>query len=194
MTAVLCNRINYYVVQSLALVLPLSSYEIPLPPILHHMSQAHTYMQHCSLQTLYRTPDTMNIHPLPWNVDFIFISSACTDCHIPCPPHVPLHTPLCCHYTYAPSFSRYNTDAYAVEFLSDGSNETFWRSASNVSPVTVQLHLRSEINLSKIFITFESALPPSAKLEYFNESSLWDPLQYWADDCTERFELDNNGM
>ena len=26
------------------------------------------------------------------------------------------------------------------------------------------------------------------------ESSDWVPLQYWADNCTERFELDNNGM
>lgn len=101
--------------------------------------------------------------------------------------------PLYCYHTYVPSFARYNTDAYAVEFLSDGSNETFWQSASNVSPVTVQLHLRSEVDLSKIFITFESALPPSAKLEYLDESSGWVPLQYWADNCTERFELDNNG-
>ena len=90
--------------------------------------------------------------------------------------------------------TRFNTTSYAVEFISDGNNDTFWRSVTNESPVIVQLQLDQTTNLSKIFIFFESPLPLSAELEYLNENSMWSPLQYWADNCNERFGLENNGM
>lgn len=89
------------------------------------------------------------------------------------------------------SLHRYNANAHVVDFLFDNCSETYWQSATNVTPVTVQLQLDTYVNLSKIFISFASELPPSVKLEY-RQGSQWVPLQYWADDCA-RFQLQNDG-
>ena len=78
---------------------------------------------------------------------------------------------------------RYNESAHTVEFLADGSSQTYWQSEVGETPVTVQLKLASLTNLSKIFIRFESALPTLAILEYM-QNSQWEPLQYWADNCS----------
>ena len=72
-----------------------------------------------------------------------------------------------------------------VEFLFDNSSDTYWQSAEGETPVAVQLELASLTSLSKIFISFQSALPTFATLEYMLNSQ-WEPLQYWADDCTTR--------
>ena len=87
--------------------------------------------------------------------------------------------------------SRYNIDAHAVEFLADDSKETYWQSPSGISPVSIQLHLSSKVDLSKIFISFESPLPPSVRLDYYSPEG-WSPLQYWADDCNKRFAMEND--
>ena len=83
------------------------------------------------------------------------------------------------------SICRYDESAHVVEFLFDNSSETYWQSAVDETPVTVQLQLSSLTNLSKIFISFESGLPTFATLEYMMDSQ-WKPLQYWADNCTSR--------
>ena len=90
-------------------------------------------------------------------------------------------------FVYASSITvyRYNTAAHAVEFLCDDSSESYWQSAVNEAPVTIQVQLSALTNLSKIFITFESALPTFAMLEYMKDSQ-WTPLQYWADNCGAR--------
>ena len=90
------------------------------------------------------------------------------------------------------SLRRYDATAHAVDFLFDNCSETYWQSAAGVTPVTIQLQLDTYVNLSKIFISFESELPLSAKLEYRHDSQ-WVPLQYWADDCNASFTLQNNG-
>lgn len=89
---------------------------------------------------------------------------------------------------------RYNVTPHVVDLLFDDSSDTYWQSEVNISPVNIQLHLSSVTNLSKIFITFESPLPPSAELDYLDPDSRWVPLQYWADNCTERFSMENDGM
>lgn len=89
---------------------------------------------------------------------------------------------------------RYNVTPHVVDLLFDDSSDTYWQSEVNISPVNIQLQLSSVTNLSKIFITFESPLPPSAELDYLDPDSHWVPLQYWADNCTERFSMENDGM
>lgn len=83
---------------------------------------------------------------------------------------------------------------HVVDLLFDESSDTYWQSEVNTSLVNIQLHLSSVTNLSKIFITFESPLPPSVQLDYLDPDSIWVPLQYWADDCMTRFSMENDGM
>lgn len=91
---------------------------------------------------------------------------------------------------------RYNVTPHVVDLLFDDSSDTYWQSEVDASIVNIQLHLSSITNLSKIFITFESALPLSVQLDYMylDPDSIWIPLQYWADDCMERFSMENDGM
>ena len=96
------------------------------------------------------------------------------------------------HWIYNFVTYRYDAAAHVVDFLFDNCSETYWQSAADETPVTIQLQLKTYVNLSKIFIHFESELPQSARLDYFQDPQ-WVPLQYWASDCNVSFALENNG-
>ena len=127
----------------------------------HHVLTGLTY-------SLHHTCTTATLHVAGIHLEYSLLASANQ-------PHTNF---ILTHVLY-----RYNEAAHTVEFLLDGSNQTYWQSAANESPVSVQVNLASLTNLSKIFIHFESALPTFAMLEYM-QNSQWEPLQYWAENCT----------
>ena len=97
-----------------------------------------------------------------------------------------------CNHTFF--HNRYDTTARTAEFSADTSITTMWQSNDNESsPVSLVIGLRPSISLSKIFITFSSSLPEKTTLQYFSEqASDWRDLQYYAEDCTQSFEMGND--
>ena len=88
---------------------------------------------------------------------------------------------------------RYNLAAHTSEFLADGSQASYWQSESGDMTVTVALGFSSSVSLSKIFIHFETPLPAAAILQFLPEgTSTWEDLQYFADNCTKRFNMEDN--
>ncbi len=91
------------------------------------------------------------------------------------------------------SICRYFSDSTAAtDFAVDDSQSTVWSSMIGDSPVTFVLGLSQPVMLSKIFITFEGAVPSflNATLQFLNVStSEWVDLQYYAVSCGDSFDM-----
>lgn len=88
---------------------------------------------------------------------------------------------------------RYDMNARTAEFSTDTSTTTMWQSDDNETPVSLVVGLSPAISLSKIFIRFSSNLPVKTTLQYYSEQvSDWRDLQYFAQDCTQSFDMGND--
>jgi hypothetical protein len=88
---------------------------------------------------------------------------------------------------------RYNSTAHTVEFLADSSLGTYWQSGVGDSPVAIVLGLNTPTSLSRIFIHFDSPMPPGITLQFLHDaSSELRNLQYYADDCRARFGINDS--
>ena len=91
------------------------------------------------------------------------------------------------------SFCRYNTSSCDVDFLGDGDLNTLWQAEDGMDRAVVTVGLSAPLSISKVFVQFESMLPLAALLQFLpEESTEWRDLQYFADNCSTRFDMINN--
>lgn len=88
---------------------------------------------------------------------------------------------------------RYNSGAHTSDFAADGSNSTYWESDSGQESATISLGFNSTVSLSKVFVHFQSPLPSKATLQFLRDGETsWEDLQFFADDCSTQFGMENN--
>ncbi|ESO94175.1 hypothetical protein LOTGIDRAFT_118598, partial [Lottia gigantea] len=123
-----------------------------------------------------------------------------TDCR--CPPTHPRVKPQQTHYCIpngVPDNSgvetlRINDEAHPLEFANDGDSNTVWISKFQ-DKVDVTVDLGDEFQVFYVVIQFYSPLPKAVTIErQINQSDVWEPWQYYAQDCPKYFTGQvNNG-
>ena len=90
---------------------------------------------------------------------------------------------------------RINIKSHLPGRANDGNLTTWWQSSNSESPVDLSLSLGGVKQVLQVEVRFQLSPPKSVVLlKSADNGTTWTPLQYFARDCQEAFNLSGNGL